>query len=220
MTRTTFRILSVLALALGALSFAATSSAHDGHHGGQHGDKKHNEHSKKQADHNTFRYTTTLASPDKGCGDHVWANDALKRTYVVKKNSDGSYRLIAFDRGSFTTVAGISPQGCPAGVDNPRHGSTLTAGITGHVMGFLRQNITGGTFNPNATCATVCDRAAFVSAFFGPSAHQNLGMNMSYLYVFTSKDPSLKYHVWLDRGHAGATPNSFKAVDRGDIATA
>jgi hypothetical protein len=223
MTRTTFRILSVLALVLGALSFAATSSAHDGHHDGQHGDKEHSEHGQKSEhgkQNTTFRYTTTLASPDKGCGDHVWANDALKRTYVVQKNSDGSYRLTAFDRGTFTTVAGVSPQGCPTGVDNPRHGSAVTGGITGHVVGYLSQNITGGTFNSHATCAAICDRPAFVSAFFGPSAQQNLGTNMSYAYLFMSKDPSLEYHLWLDRGHAGATAGSFKAVDRGDIATA
>ena len=42
---------------------------------------------------------------------------------------------------------------------------------------------------------------------------------MNYLYVFMSKDPSLKYHLWLDRGHAGST-GGLKTVDRGDIATA
>jgi hypothetical protein len=209
----------MLALALGALSFAATSSAHDGHHDGHHGDKKHSEHSKKHADRNTFRYTTTLTSPDSGCDGHTWANDTIKRTYVVKKNSDGSYRLTAFDRGTFVTVAGVSPQGC-ANVENKHHGSTVTAGITGKFGGYLTQNITGGTFNPNATCAATCDRAAFVTAFFGASAQQNLDKNMSYLYVFMSKDPSLKYHVWLDRGKAGSTSGSLKTVDRGDIATA
>jgi hypothetical protein len=213
MTRTSWRILSVLALALGALSFAATSSAHDGHHG----DKKHNEH---HGDGNTFRYAATFTAPDHGCLDHVWANDTIKRTYVVKKNADGSYRLTAFDRGTFTTVAGASPQGCPTGVDNTHHGSVVTAGITGRFGGYLTENITGGTFNPNATCATVCDRTAFVAAFFGASGQQNLDKNMSYLYVFRSKDPSLRYHVWLDRGHAGATAGSLKTLDRGDIATA
>jgi hypothetical protein len=213
MTRTTWRVFTVLALALGALSFAATSSAHDGHDG----DTKHNE---RHGNSNPFRYTTTFTTPDHGCLDHVWANDTIKRTYVVKTNSDGSYRLTAFDRGTFTTVAGISPQGCPTGVDNTHHGATVTAGINGRVHGYLTENITGGTFNPNATCAAVCDRAAFLAAFFGASGQQNLDKNMRYLFVFTSKDPSLKYHVWLDRGHAGATAGSLKTVDRGDIATA
>jgi hypothetical protein len=222
MTRTTWRICTVLALVLGALSFAATSSAHDGDHDGHHGDKRHEHHGDKNNHHgdkNVFRYTTTLTSEDTGCDGHVWANDTIKRTYIVKKNADGSYRLTAFDRGVFTTVAGASPQGC-ANVDNPHHGSTVTAGITGRFGGFLTQNITGGTFNPNATCATVCDRAGFVSSFFGASAQQNLDKNVKYLYVFMSKDPSLKYHVWLDRGEAGPTSGSLKTVDRGDIATA
>ncbi|MCW2965690.1 MAG: hypothetical protein JWO17_2942 [Actinomycetia bacterium] len=218
MTRTTSRVLIVLALALGALSFAATSSAHDGHHDGHHGDKKQSKHGKNHNHGNTFRYSTSLTSPDSGCDGHIWANDTIKRTYSVKKNNDGSYRLTAFDRGAFTTVAGVSPQGCPT-VDNPHHGTAVTAGITGKFGGFLTENITGGTFNPNATCAAVCDRAAFVAAFFGPTAQQNLDKNVKYLYVFMSKDPSLKYHVWLDRGNAGET-GGLKTVDRGDIATA
>jgi hypothetical protein len=220
MTRTTWRIFTVLALTLGALSFAATSSAHDGHHHGHHGDKKHvTKHNDRNKHGNTFRYSTTLTSPDSGCAG-TWANDTIKRTYIVKKNDDGSYRVTAFDRGAFTTVAGTSPQGCPTG-DNPHHGSTVTAGITGKFGGFLTENITGGTFNPNATCAAVCDRAGFVASFFGASAQQsaNTDQNVNYLYVFMSKDPSLKYHVWLDRGHAGST-GGLKTVDRGDIATA
>jgi hypothetical protein len=116
-------------------------------------------------------------------------------------------------------VAGTSPQGC-ANVANTHHGSTVTAGITGRFGGFLTQTITGGTLNTHATCAAVCDLPAFVASFFGASAHQNLATNVSYLYVFTAKDSSLKYHVWLDRGHAGATAGSLKTVDRGDIATA
>jgi hypothetical protein len=206
MTRTSSRVFTVLALALGALSFAAASSAHDGQH----------RHHGKSA---PFRYTTTVAVADKGCDDHVWANDTTKRTYVVKKNDDGSYRVTAIDRGLFTTVAGVSPQGC-AKVENTHHGATVTAGVKGHFAGYLTENITGGTFDSKATCAAVCDRAGFVKSFFGASAQENLNKDMSYLYVFMSQDPSLKYHVWLDRGHAGATPGSLKTVDRGDIATA
>jgi hypothetical protein len=219
MTRTTSRVLIVLALTLGALSFAATASAHDGHHHGHHGAKEHNDRNKHNDHGDVFHFTTTLTSPDSGCAG-TWANDTIKRTYIVKKNDDGTYRMTAFDRGAFTTVAGVSPQGCST-VDNPHHGSTVIAGITGKFGGFLTENITGGTFNPNATCAAVCDRAGFVASFFGASAQQsaNTDQNVNYLYVFMSKDPTLKYHVWLDRGHAGPT-GGLKTVDRGDIATA
>ena len=222
MTKTIRSALALCALLVGALSYTAAAYACDGHHGdGDHQAAGANDTRFASFHHNkgdVFRYTTTLTSTDNGCDGHVWANDTIKRTYIVKKNDDGSYRLTAFDRGTFVTVAGASPQGCPD-VQNTHHGSTVTAGIQGKFGGFLTENITGGTLNTHATCATVCDRAAFVAAFFGASAQQNLDKNVHYLYVFMSKDDSLKYHVWLDRGHAGST-GGLKTVDRGDIATA
>ena len=223
MTKTIRSALALCALLVGALSYTAAAYACDGHHGdGDHqaagaNDSRFASFHKNKGE--VFRFTTTLTSPDSGCLDHVWANDTIKRTYVVKKRDNGTYRLTAFDRGTFVTVAGTSPQGCPTGVDNNHHGSTVTAGITGKLGGFLTETITGGTLNTHATCAAVCDRAAFVAAFFGASAQQNLDKNVNYLFVFMSKDPSLKYHLWLDRGHAGST-GGLKTVDRGDIATA
>jgi hypothetical protein len=219
--RTSIRsAVALCALLVGALACAAAAYACDGGHRGD-GDRSgvKGENVAFHQKGGTFRFRTTLTSPDSGCDGHTWANDTIKRTYVVKKKADGTYRLTAFDRGTFVTVAGVSPQGC-ADVDNPHHGSTVTAGIEGRFGGFLTQTITGGTLNPNATCAAVCDRAAFVAAFFGASAQQNLDKNVNYVYVFMSKDPSLKFHVWLDRGKAGSTPGSLKTVDRGDIATA
>jgi hypothetical protein len=219
MTKSIRSAVALCALLVGALSYTAAAYACDGGHhsdGTKSGVKGANV--AFHNDGNVFRYSTNLTTTDSGCDGHVWANDTFKRTYTVKKKDDGSYRLTAFDRGTFTTVAGASPQGCP-NVDNPHHGSTVTAGITGHFGGFLTQTITGGTFNPKATCAAVCDRAAFVASFFGASAQQNLDKNVNYLFVFMSKDPSLKYHLWLDRGHAGST-GGLKTVDRGDIATA
>src|SRR5437763_9930742 len=199
------RGLTVLVLALGALAFAGASVAGDGdHHGEHHGD--------------AFVFTTTLTSPDTGtCNDNVWANDTIKRTYVVRRNADGSFRLTAIDRGTFTTVAGPSAESCNA--DNPHHGMTVTAGITGRFHGFLRENITGGTFNSNATCAAVCNRAAFVASFFGATAQQNLDKNVDYLFVYFSRDPSLRFHLMTERGHAGST-GGLQTHDRGDIATA
>jgi hypothetical protein len=215
MTKSIRRALAVCALLLGVLSLTAAAYACDGGHRNDLRATNVAFHQHRDA----FRYTTTLTSPDTGCGGHVWANDTIKRTYVVKKKENGSYRLTAFDRGTFTTVAGVSPQGCP-GVENTHHGSTVAAGVQGHLGGYLSENITGGTLNRTATCAAVCDRTAFVAAFFGASAQQHLDTNVNYFFVFMSKDPSLKYHLWLDRGHAGATAGSLKTVDRGDIATA
>jgi hypothetical protein len=211
------KTLTLFVLLVGALSFAAAAYAHDGHHDGDRDGDRTGEHHNTNDD-NVFRYKTTLTSPDTGtCSDNVWANDTAKRTYTVKKNADGSYRVTAFDRGSFVTVAGQSPEACNTA--NPHHGATVTAGITGRYGGFLTENITGGTFNPHATCAAQCNRAAFVAAFFGASAQQNLDKNVRYLFVYMSKDPALKYHLWLDSGRAGAS-GGLVTHDRGDIATA
>jgi hypothetical protein len=225
----------VLVLALGALAFAATSSAHDGHHNGPHDghyDGHHGEHGKKHDGHHGrhdthgFSYSTMLTSPDSGCDGHTWANDTLKRGYRVHKNDDGSYTVVQFDRGSFVTLAGVSPQGCPGAstAGNPQHGTVVTAGIKGRIDGFLKTKVTGGTFNPNATCsATACDRATFIAAFFGTAAKsscdQSVATDCKYVYVASSWDSTLKYHRWIDAGRADST-GPLKTYDRGDIATA
>jgi hypothetical protein len=215
MTRTAWRALVVLALALGALCLAAGAAAHDGrhhHHGWWDNDRRHSDRLP------TFHYTTTLSTPDSGtCNGATWANDMLKRTYVVHQRN-GVWWLTVIDRGTFTTVAGSSPEACDAA--NTHHGSTVTAGVKGHVLGFLTEQISGGTFNPKATCAATCDRTAFVTAFFGSAATQsaNIDKNVKYAYFYGSRDPSLEYHLWLDRGYAGAT-GGLETADHGDIAT-
>ena len=216
MTKSLRRLGAVLVLGVVALFTTAAAFACDGRHDGDHDGVK-GAQAAFHMSHHGFRYTTTITSPDTGtCADNVWANDVAQRTYVVKKNSDGSYRLTAFDRGMFTTVAGQSPEACNS--DNPKHGSTVTAGIKGHYLGFLTENITGGTFNKDATCAN-CTRAAFVAAFFGPSAKENLDKNVKYVYVYSSHDAALKYHTWIDKGYAKSTGGLITS-DRGDIATA
>src|SRR6478672_10823641 len=158
LTRTIRRVLPLLTLVLGALSFVAVAAAHDGGHKSHH--VKHHG--------NTFHYRTTLTSEDTGtCGQQVWATDTLKRTYAVHQDENG------------------------------------------------------GTFNKTATCASPCTRAAFLTAFFGPTAKYSCDIPQSckYAYLYQSRDAALKYHHWLDAGRAGST-GPLKTVDRGDIATA
>ena len=115
MRRTSIRILTVLALALGALSFAAVSSAGDGDEHGSHGEhhktSQHGEHSKKSEHHgNVWRFSTTLTSSDSGtCHVNDWATEVIQRTYTVSKGESGVYTVRIKDRGVFTTVAGDSP---------------------------------------------------------------------------------------------------------------
>lgn len=213
MRNLTLRAFGVLALIVGVLSMSAAAYACDG--GGSHKDASakdsHGVKAENVAFHHSdaFRLKTTLSTPDSGTCGNNWATDTLARTYSVKKSSDGTYRLIAFDRGTFTTVAGQSPGACDKG--DSHHGATVTAGITGHMGGFVTAKISGGTFNAAATCATVCDRDAFVAAFFGSSAHQSVD---KFVYGYMSKDSTLTKHVWVNGGSATESHN------RGDIATA
>ena len=209
MTRTIRRVLPLLTLILGALSFVAVAAADDGGHKGQHG-KQHG---------NTFHYRTTLTSEDTGtCGQQVWATDTLKRTYSVHRDKSGGYTLTAYDRGTFVTSAAASPGACE---QDSHHGAVVTAGIKGHVIGYISGKVLGGTFNKTATCASPCTRAAFLTAFFGSTAKYSCDIPQSckYAYLYQSRDAALKYHHWLDAGRAGST-GPLKTVDRGDIATA
>jgi hypothetical protein len=210
MARTSIRILTVLALALGALSFAAVSSAGDG-----------GDHKQKSEHHgNVWRFSTTLTSSDAGtCHVNDWNTEVIKRTYTVSKGDGGVYTVRIRDRGTFTTVAGDSPGKCET---KGRHGSVVTAGIKGRMGGLLSSQVLGSTtFNPNATCtATDCFRADFLTAFFGPTATYSCDTDQAckYVYGYHSKDPLLKYRFWLDAGVA--KDGVLKAVNRGDIATA
>jgi hypothetical protein len=173
------------------------------HHGskGDHGDKN-NHHN------NAFVFKTTLTSPDSGTCGNDWANDTLKRVYKVTQNHDGSFTLVAFDRGTFTTVAGQSPGACETG--DSHHGATVTAGVTGGVVGFVAEKLTG-TFNATATCAAVCNRDAFVAAHFGTPTTRVVE---KFAFFYGSKDPGLIKHMWVNRGTATTSSNA------GDIASA
>lgn len=207
MKNLTRHALGVLALVVGALCATAAAYACDGQHANDQGGVKA-ENVAFHGTSNVFRYKTSLTSPDSGTCGNDWANDTIKRVYTVKKSADGSYRLLAFDRGVFTTVAGQSPGACDQ--NDPHHGATVTAGITGRMGGFVAEKITGGTFNAHATCAG-CTRDAFVAAFFGASAQQHAD---KFLYVYMSKSPALTKHLWVNHGNATESRN------RGDIATA
>lgn len=199
----------VMSLAATAAAYACPGKQGDHNDKSRHGVKAENVSFHKSFHKEGFRYTTAVTTPDSGTCGNNWATDTLKRTYSVKKNDDGSFRLIAFDRGTFMTTAGQSPGACETG--DSHHGATVTAGITGRVGGFVAEKITGGTFNPNATCATVCDRNAFVSAFFGSTAQQSVD---KFIYVYGAKDSALIKHVWVNAGDATTSHN------HGDIATA
>jgi hypothetical protein len=125
--------------------------------------------------------------------------------------------LAEFDRGTFTTLAGQSPGACETTDTN--HGHVVTPGTAGTLRGFIVGIVTGGTFNPAATCATDCFRATFVSSFFGPTAKLSCDTDQTCRFVFDyrSADPTLMFDHWRDRGRAAN--GVLTDVLRGDIAT-
>jgi hypothetical protein len=198
-----FVILPVLVLV--ALVLAAASLADPGDKG----------KGKKQG-HN--RFTFTLTTEDNGCHGTPWAADTLTRTYVVHDNGNGTFRVTRRDKGKFTTLGGASPGSCPI---DKHHGATVRAGVTGKSTGFLSGTVSGGTFNPKATCAAACFTAEFVTAFFGSGATFSCSTNSAdckFNYNYTAPAQSLRFRHWQDRGKgAGAM---LKEVFSGDIADA
>ncbi|MDX6449631.1 MAG: hypothetical protein QOD08_2094, partial [Gaiellaceae bacterium] len=152
----------------------------------------------------------------------VWANDKVHRTFTVKKNGNGSYTVRRTDKGVFTTVGGQSPSAdpCPGVIRKGKHGQLVTPGITGKMHGYIAGTVTGGTFNPNGTCAAPCGNAAFLAGFFTAGSQFTCvngyaGCRFSFEYTAQkSKKQSLLYHHWVDRGTDGV-----HEIFIGDIAT-
>lgn len=196
-------------LIVGALCFAAIGVADPGH-----GHKPNAKGGKL-----VFHVTTT----DHGCDYRPWATDTLRRVYKVRLNHDGSYTVRREDRGRFVTLAGQSPSSdpCPGVIRRGKHGSTLLAGMTGKLHGYLQGKVTGGTFNPSATCTAECTAGDFISAFFGTSAsftcnNGYAGCRFSFEYTAQRhKRQALKYHHWVDRGTDGV-----HEIFIGDVANA
>ncbi len=147
------------------------------------------------------------ASPDSGTCLNDWASDTFVRVFKVTDNGDGTFLLREeFKNGTFTTVAGPSPGGCEA---DSRHGATVVAGVTGSFQGSLQGTVTGGTFDPNATCPTPCTGAGFVPAFFGAGASWNVD---TFSFNYHALDQGLSFRHWVN-----ASEN--RGGNRGDIAS-
>jgi hypothetical protein len=207
------RLLAVPALVVGALALAAFALADPGNHGHGHGNKQPHPN----------RATVTIQTTDHGCAGNVWATDTIKRTVKVHKFNNGSYRIREYDRGSFTTTADgalASPGNCPENTSS--HGLTVLPNITGHVKGYIRGRVTGGTFNPTATCSSPCTQSDFIKAFFGSAATFSCLSNSprcKFNYGYHAKlNQNLKFRYWRDRGRGGGT--FLKEHFFGDIASA
>lgn len=107
-------------------------------------------------------------SPDSGTCGNDWANDMFNRVYKARTspNADGTYSFDEeFKDGTFTTTPGASPGACET---NP--GGTITSVFSGSMHGSFAVVVSGGVYNPNATCPAPCYTSQFVAAVYGPSA--------------------------------------------------
>ena len=202
------RLLVLSVLLLGALPLAATGLADPGPGGAKSKSKHH------------AKYTFTVTTTDNGSCGTPWATDVVKRTFRVKKNRDGSYTLVRRDRGRFTTIAGKSPGACDT---TGRHGQTIRAGVTGRMGGFLRGKVTGGTFNPNATCTGPdCGFTdVFLTTFFGPAAKFSCFENSpdcKFNFNYVAPRQQLLFRHWQDKGKGAGT--FLNERFHGDIADA
>jgi hypothetical protein len=213
MSRTTW--LAVPFVALAALTFTAVGMADPG-------DKDHGKGSKPAKSHGNNTFTFTMANTDNGsCSNgstDAWAVLQEQRTFTVRKTKDG-YRLTRTDRGTFVTRAGASPGSCESG----NHGTAVLAGVKGKFHGKIVGTVTGGTFNPNATCTTDCNtREGFLAAYFGSGAVYSCDVNskdckFDFEYSAPAQtNPKLLFHHWSDKGKGAGT--MLQETFKGDIA--
>ena len=201
------KLLTIAVTAVAALSLTATGFADPGK---EKNAKKHG------------KYTFTVTTTDNGSCGQPWANDVVRRTFHVKKNKDGSYTLTRRDKGAFTTIGGASPGSCDT---TGNHGLTVVPGVKGKLTGYIRGKVTGGTFNPNATCtASDCGFTdVFITTFFGSGAEFSCFTNskdckFNFNYTAPAKsNPPLRYRHWQDKGKGAGT--MLKEEFSGDIAT-
>ena len=160
------------------------------------------------------RLSGTVVIPDNGSCGNPWATDTTKRTWTIKPNGNGTFRVGRTDHGTFVTLAGQSPGACDT---TGKHGSTVLAGIKGKFRGYLRGTVSGGTYTPNATCNAACigTTATFIATFFpgGTFTCSQGYAGCKFNFNYASPNKTLKYHHWQDRGTNGSTE-----VFLGDIA--
>jgi hypothetical protein len=186
------RIAIPFLLLAGALALAATGLADPGGKG------------KAKGGHN--RYSAQITVTDNGSCGNAWATDTSNRTWTVKKNKDGTFRVTRKDKGTFVTLAGMSPGKCDT---TGRHGLLVNAGIHGKFRGYLTGTVSGGTFNPNATCNATCigDTTAFIAARFpgGTFTCSQGYAGCKFNFEYSSPNKTLKFHHWQDKGTNGVT---------------
>jgi hypothetical protein len=201
------RILVLPVLLIAALALVASVAADPGPHGKD----------KNKGKHKGSRITFVLNNTDDGSCGNPWANLVERRTFQVKDNGDGTYRVWRRDRGVFQTIGPASPGACET---TKPHGTLVRPGVKGKFQGFLVGTVTGGTFNPAATCTgTSCGFTdVFITTFFGPAAQFSCFANSAdckFNYEYSAPGQHLRLHHWQDKGTGAGT--MLKERFKGDI---
>jgi hypothetical protein len=134
-------------------------------------------------------------SPDSGTCGNNWANDTYKRVFdaSTSPNADGTYSVTeTFIAGRFVTMAGPSPDACDA---SGTTGSTIGDGVTGSFNGNFLVIVSGGVFNPNASCdeASCGTTLDFVHTVYGAAATYNV---TSFGFTYHANGPDLIQREW------------------------
>ncbi len=197
------RLIMLPVLLAAALALAATGLADPGKGKGNAKGQKHS------------KFSATITVPDNGSCNVQWATDTSNRTWTVKKSGNGTFRVTRKDKGTFVTLAAPSPGSCDT---TGKHGHLVIAGIHGKFRGYLTGTVSGGTFNPNATCNAACigDTSVFIATFFpgGTFTCSQGYAGCKFNFEYSSPDTRLLFHHWQDKGTNGVTEQFT-----GDIAT-
>jgi hypothetical protein len=148
-------------------------------------------------------YGTYRNSADFGADGHVWALDAARESLQIWKVGANTYCLKRQDIGTFTTFAGVSPEGT----------GTVRGGVTGRWNGEIVAVI-HGTFAPTVTTR------GFVGDFDGQCQQDGTcpGSLFTPRLYFSSID-SVEFQVFratFEGGACGVWRQSISG-DTGDI---
>jgi hypothetical protein len=188
------RILIQLSLLAAALMLATAGLADPGGKG-----------KAKKKGHN--RLSAQVVVPDGGTCGNSWATDTSMRKWSIKANKDGTFRVTRKDKGTFVTSAGASPSACAQ--TTKKHGKLVNAGVRGKFRGYLTGTVSGGTYNPNATCNAACigDTTTFIATFFPGGTFTCLQgyAGCKFNFEYSSSDKSLVLRHWQDKGTNGVS---------------
>jgi hypothetical protein len=153
------------------------------------------------ADTVNYKYTAVQGGDSSTCGPD-WANDVQNRTFKVYKEqaNNGAYQVTETFTGSFTTIAGPSPESCEAGTTN-----TVNAGIKGSFHGYETLIVHNGTWSPTAdiSCSSPCTTTGWIANAFGGGATFDTADDWWFSYKTTNAKACVKHWINANYGNSG-----------------